>query len=336
MPPQALIFQLALGALVSKAVAAMCRLKVFDHVPKQPPGASAETIAERCGADARALYRALRAISVSGLVAEAPNGTFTLTSAGELLQVHASNSMAHFAMWMASDVHDQAFDRFEHSLRTGEPTFDFETGEMVFDYFAKRPEANNLFQTAMTAISNVSAAPVASSYDFAPFHIICDVGGGHGTLLSAILQRSPHSRGILFEQPQVIAEAPKRLAELGVTDRVTLVAGDLFVDKIPCADVFTLKHILHDWSDEACVKMLSSCRLSLNRGGRVLIVEHVLSGPGVPDPAKWLDIEMLAVCHGGRERTEEEFIVLLNSAGLSFKRLIPTPGPLKIVEAGTE
>ena len=82
--------------------------------------------------------------------------------------------------------------------------------------------------------------------------------------------------------------------------------------------------------------MLSSCRLSLNRGGRVLIVEHVLSGPGVPDPAKWLDIEMLAVCHGGRERTEEEFIVLLNSAGLSFKRLIPTPGPLKIVEAGTE
>ena len=57
---------------------------------------------------------------------------------------------------------------------------------------------------------------------------LCDVAGGMGTLLGAILAARPGLRGVLVDAPGVLAEAGPWLARRGVRDRVTLSEGDMF------------------------------------------------------------------------------------------------------------
>ena len=161
---------------------------------------------------------------------------------------------------------------------------------------------------------------------------VADVAGGVGNLLGAILQRYPDMKGILFEVPPVLDAAPPMLESYGVRDRVTLVPGD-FVESIPVvADIYILKHIIHDWYDDKCERILGNIRASMPDGARVLIIDAVVPPPGVPHFSKFLDLEMLML-PGGMERDAEQFESLLTNSGFKLTRIIPTPSPISIVEA---
>jgi SAM-dependent methyltransferase len=179
------------------------------------------------------------------------------------------------------------------------------------------------------------APSVAGGYDFSQMRTVVDVGGGTGTLLAAILQANGHLRGVLFDQPAMVAEADEMLRAAGVADRCEVVGGDFFYSIPKGADCYILANVLHDWDDTRAVRILETCRQALPEQGRVLIVERLIANDPVDAvPVLLSDINML-VFTGGQERTNAEYGRLLSAAGLSLGKIQPVAVPYGVVEGTT-
>ena len=95
---------------------------------------------------------------------------------------------------------------------------------------------------------------------------------------------------------------------------------------------FMLSHVIHDWDEAACLKILGRVRDAIPANGRLLIVEQVIPDGNAFHPGKYLDMVML-VATGGRERTGSEYGDLLAKAGLALTRVVPTASAVSVVEA---
>jgi O-methyltransferase domain len=137
---------------------------------------------------------------------------------------------------------------------------------------------------------------------------------------------------VLFDLPHVAADAPALLKAKGVSDRVTIKAGDFFKSVPAGGDAYVLSHIIHDWNEEQCLTILGHIRNAMNPNGRLLIVEMVLPEGDTPHLGKMLDMLML-VATGGQERTEAEYGVLFTKAGFHLNRVVPTHSAVSVVEA---
>ena len=188
------------------------------------------------------------------------------------------------------------------------------------------------FQRAMSNFSVVAAQAILDTYDFTGIRRLADVGGGQGVLLASILKRYPQMQVILYDLPEVVDGVPQdRFAGCG--GRVSIESGSFF-ERVPAGcDACVMKHIIHDWNDDHCRPILSLMREQLPPNGRVLICEMVIGDDPGPAPAKMLDIEMLVMTVGGKERSTEEFRDLFASAGLRLSRIVPTTSAVCIVEA---
>jgi hypothetical protein len=155
--------------------------------------------------------------------------------------------------------------------------------------------------------------------------VIADIGGGRGHLLRAIVRNTAGSRGILFDQPQVVAEAEP-------AERLTHMAGDFFKGALPEADLYLLMHIIHDWADPEAIQILRMIRAAAPAKAKLLVIEMIVPPTPVPHPALALDIVMLAVT-GGRERSQTQYRDLLESAGWRLDRVLPLPTALSVIEA---
>jgi hypothetical protein len=175
----------------------------------------------------------------------------------------------------------------------------------------------------MASASSLQMEVVARKYDFKDCRRVCDVGGGTGTLLAAILSANPHLTGVLFDLPPVVARAAPVLAATGVADRVEVAGGDFFVAVPEGCDRYILEAIVHDWDDESCVTFLGRCRESMPTDGRVLVLEQLLPKHAGDHPVKAVDLEMLVDTGRGRERTRAEFEDLFSRAGFAVRRVIP-------------
>ena len=173
---------------------------------------------------------------------------------------------------------------------------------------------------------------VAAAYDFSRFATIVDVGGATGNMLGHILKRHAQPRGVLFDRPHVVTEAPALLRAHGVEGRVSIEHGNFF-DNVPeGGDAYILSHIIHDWNEDQCQTILGNCRNAMKPGARLLIVEFVLPEGNAPHFGKVADMVMLTI-PGGEERTAAEYRTLLAAAGLKMKRVFPTASDVSIVEA---
>jgi hypothetical protein len=201
----------------------------------------------------------------------------------------------------------------------------------LWDHFDAHPADRETFHAAMTQVSDTIGATAVDACDFAGIHRLVDVGGGRGRLLSRVLKRYPEMRGLIFDRPALEGAARALIAEQGLNDRCRFVGGD-FLQSVPGGgDAYMLSHILHDWSDDDAVQILSSCRAVMDRGARLLVFEGVIARGGAPDVAKLMDIEMLAM-FGGRERTADELAALFQRAGFVLQRVVRTHAPTSIVE----
>jgi hypothetical protein len=184
----------------------------------------------------------------------------------------------------------------------------------------------------MVGLHGPETPAVAAAYDFSKFETVVDVGGATGNMLAAVLGRHPGPRGILFDLPHVVREAPPLLGRAGVADRVTIESGSFFETVPQGGDAYILSHIIHDWSEAQCLTILGHVRKAIAPGGKLLIVEMVLPPGDAPHPGKLLDITMLLL-PGGQERTPEEYADLLAKAKFRLERVVPTQSPVSVVEA---
>lgn len=329
-PPEALLLQLAFGALLSQALYVAARVGVADLLAEKP--LHTRELAAATNTDERALYRVLRSLASAGVFSEVDPKVFALTPTASLLRSDVPNSMRNGIIFMGEEWHWRVWGNMIESLQTGKSAWGTVHGVEVFDYFAANPEQYEIFNRAMTDMSVSTAPSVVEAYDFSGIETLADVAGGHGFLLSQVLKANPKMKGVLFDVPAVIAGAGALLEKEGVAARVETVSGSFF-ESIPAnADAYMMKHIIHDWNDEDSIRILRNINAVMKPDGRVLIVETIVPEGNEPHFSKIMDLEML-VSPGGMERTIEEYRELLAAAGLRLNRIVPTRSPFSIVEA---
>lgn len=331
VPPEGQIMQLATGAFVAQAVWCAAKLGIADLLKDGPR--TADDLAAEAEVQPHALYRVLRALASVGVFTETADRTFANTPVSETLRRDWPTSQRDMVLMIGDPEHGRVISDMLYSLKTGQPAWEHALGAPVFEYcFVQNKEFGNLFNQAMTSFSRQTIPAILSAYDFSGAGKIADIAGGVGHLLGAVLQKYPEAKGVLFEIPQVLASAPAMLDSYGVSDRVELVEGN-FTESIPVvADIYMLKHIIHDWYDDKNQKILGNIRASMPDDARVLIIDAVIPPGNDPHPGKILDLEML-ISPGGMERSEAEFRTLLDKSGFELSRIISTPSPVGIVEA---
>jgi len=330
-PPAAMLLEMLSGRWLSQAISCAAELGIADHLKDGPR--PVEDLARELGAHEDALYRLLRSLEAYGIFAQPEPRRFGLTALGSTLKSDAPHSMRGVARLFGSETMVRAWARMPFTIREGKPALDQVTGTTGFDFLAADPAMATLFHQAMTSFSRSETNAVLARYDFSGIERMVDVGGGHGHLLAGILGRYPAMKGVLFELSHALEGARATFAQAGLGARVEVIAGDIFAESPPTADAVLMKHVLHDWSDDDATAILKRCGAALAPGGRLLVAEMVEPAEPVPHPSKLLDLEMLTVTQGGRERDLAAFEALFTAAGFRLARVVETPAPISVLEA---
>ncbi len=330
LPPHVQLIQMGRAYIVSRTVYAAAKLGLADQLAFGPK--SAGELARTLDLHAPSLHRLMRTLASLGILTEQAEQRFALTSLGEALKTGAPGSARASVIISGRPASQCGWDNLVYSVQTGKPGFEKAHGVAFFEYLAQHPEDASLFSEMMVGLHSQEPPAVADAYDFSVFGTIVDVGGATGNMLAAVLARHAGPRGILFDRPHVVKDAPALLDAKGVRDRVTIEPGDFFTSIPGNADAYVLSHIIHDWSEDQCLTILGHVRKAMTRASRLLIVETVLPPGDAPHPGKILDMVML-VQLGGQERSESEYASLLGKAGLRLMRIVPTSSAASIVEA---
>jgi hypothetical protein len=330
--PSATMLKMISGFWVSQTIFVAAKLGIADYLQEQPK--TAAELAERTNTHAPSLYRLLRALASVGIFVEDEHHRFGLTSLGETLRTDCPGSLRFYAMIQLEQERFRAWGNLLHSIKTGGSAFENLVGMDVWEYFLKNPEDGKIFEQAMTNITGSQIEAIMASYDFSELSLVVDVGGGQGSLLISILKTYPELQGILFDTPTVIESFKSRLqTDSDTSNRCKAVAGDFFESVPSGGAAYLMKFIIHDWDDENAIAILKRCYQAMPENSKLLLFETIIPPGNEPFFGKFLDINMLVMTTGGRERTEAEYQTLLQASGFQLNRIISTPSPLSIIEA---
>jgi hypothetical protein len=259
-------------------------------------------LAERANVYPRSLYRVMRTLSSVNVFSEMEDGVFRLSDIGQLLRTDIPESQHALAVLMWEPWWRQGWDDLFYSLQTGKVAFDHVHGRGLFEYLKQNPEAAELFNKAMTSFTVQETKAILDAYDFSGFKKVVDIGGGQGKLLASLLKKYPSMNGVLLDLPMALDSAKRLIDQEDLSERCELVSGDFFKSFSLSGDVYILKSVIHDWSDEQAISILKNCRGSINKESRLLIIERIIPPGNKPSPAKIMDIVAL-VNLGGQKRT---------------------------------
>jgi len=320
------LLQMINGYMISQALRAVAELNVADKLVSGPK--SAEELADS-NTLPDALYRVMRALASIGIFTETDK-RFELTPLSNYLRRDIDGSVWSAAIMMPNEF-GKAFDHLPTALSTGENTFRMANGALGWDYLAKNPSRGAIFDELMEALHGDETGAFIDAYDFSGMEIVVDVGGGSGDVLSKLLSKNSHLKGVLFDRPDVVERTAGVFRESGMDANCEFHGGDFFEEVPTAGDVYIMRHIIHDWSNTEATQILSSCRNAMSKSDRLLIIEGVIEIGNEPSPFKWLDLVMM-LCWGGIERTRDQYVELLSRTGFHLVRIIPTKSDVSILE----
>jgi len=329
-PPYAVMMELIVNSWTSQAITAAVQLGVADALADGP--LRIDELADRVNADPDALGRLLRALIGRGIFRRRRDGRYALNSLARTLRSDAPLSAAGMARLVGSRQHRELWSHLAEAIRTGGSMTVAVHGTDPFDLLRQEPELADAFHQAMADTTEMVVAPITAAYAFDAHSTVVDVGGGVGRLLGAILGAAPNAQGVLYDLPEVVADAPRVLQRHHVAERVRVEPGSFF-DAVPKGgDIYVLKQVIHDWPDDKALEILRNVRAAAATGATILLIELVIPDGNREHLGHWSDLEML-LTQAGRDRTEPQYRRLLAAAGFQVTRVVPTASPLSLVEA---
>ncbi|WP_424810314.1 methyltransferase [Rhodococcus sp. 27YEA15] len=226
-----------------------------------------------------------------------------------------------------------AFADLLETIVTGKPAYPRRYGVDFWTDLEANPNLQESFDAKMSRRFQIQARQIAQRFDWSRFGSVVDVGGGDGTLLSAILSDHPSVRGAVLDLPPTAQRARMRFGREGLTSRAETIPGSFF-DPLPAnADAYLLSDVLHDWGDEESRSILRRCAQAAGSDGRVLVVEALRTNAHDLVANTALDLFML-MCFGGRERTSGELRELATDCGLVLLSIGPVADRRTLIEFG--
>lgn len=322
------MLQLLSALWTTHAIGAFARLDLADAI--EDGADDPALIAQLRNLNADRVYRLLRALSTVGIVTETTAGHFALTPLGGLLSSRSPQSMRSTAILLTGYLGDM-WGKLTLAVAGEQVAFESMTGQPLFAWLAGRPEEAARFHRMMVEVHGPETPAIIAAYDFAGFQHIVDVGGGNGSLISAILAAFPGRRATLFDLPEAIALAQR--GEGGPLPGVTMCAGDVFKAVPGGGDAYLLRHVMHDFDDDDCRRILVNVRRAMAPRARVLVLEAPVPLTPTSGPGRWLDLHMMLLANG-RERSLDDYARLFAGAGLRLARTLPTQHPaMTVIEA---
>jgi len=324
-PPQAIVMQMVMGAWVTKVISEATRMGVPDVVREHGPLLAAEMVSKGgVIASPDALERLLRACASVGIFTEDATGRFGPTPLSDVLTSDSPGSVKKLVEAIGGPWYRGWTELFE-AVRTGQPQARKVFGLEWWDYLNANPKELENFAEAMKANSQNSLRGVLEHWEFTGVEKVADIAGGYGHLAVALLEKYPNLQATVMDVPELIPVARERFPvnDPAVASRLEYLGGDMF-ESVPAADVYIMKHIIHDWDDERCVRLLENCHRSMRGDGRLICVDSVLPpmGDAAGTPAKLLDLLML-IFIPGKERTRDQWTQLYSAAGFEIRSITP-------------
>jgi hypothetical protein len=317
------------GFQVSRMLRLVADLGVADKVP--PEGhITVQELAAACAVLPEPMLRVLRALATFKIFEITEGSAVSHTPHSRLLRTDIPSSMHHAARFWTGRGSWGAWGMLDAAM-TGDTPHEAAWNMGRFDYLRQHPDEARIYDGMMANFPDNRHAAIAEGYDFSGAKLIADIGGGNGATLRHILARFPSARGLLLDREDVISAIPP---ENLIQGRISVQSGSFFDQAPSGADIYMLVRVLHDWSDEDCVRILRTCRAAMSPHSLLLIGEQILE----PDPSRGqatsylVDIQMMAMFGRARERTEAEFRILLEQSGLSLHRVIRIASPTSIIE----
>lgn len=334
MPQQ--IRQLLYSQLISQSIQTFCELNLPDVLQAAGQATPVKLLAEKTQTHPCALLRLLKALRQFGLVGETAGG-FSLTPLGTSLTSDASASAQPSALLINGEM-GQAWRGMATTIRTGESSFQMQYGTKLFEYFEAHPERRAIFDRSQDMGLDLEIPELLEYINLRNGETIVDVGGGSGHLLMHMLEKWPKSRGILFDLPVATEIAQQRLHACGKADCFEVVAGDFFKSLPDSGSVYLLSHVLHDWSDDDCQKILATCRQSMPDNALLAVVDLIIDDGESAQPnttGAMMDLYMLSLfgIAGGKERNESEFRKLIERSGFVVEQVKRLPSGNGIIYA---
>jgi len=300
----------------SKVMFTAVRLGVFDQLAGGPQSCAALSV--RLSLDRAVLSRLLDGCVTLRLL-ERHAELYSNTDASTRFLTPASpETLAGYINYSDRSLY-KLWDHLDDAVREGSNrwTQTFGGRAALFDHYFRDEASTRSFLGGMHGFGQLASPRVVEAFDLSRFQHMVDLGGATGHLTIAACRAYLTLSATVLDLPAVEPFALEYITASGLSDRVSFIAGDFFVDDLPKADLFALGRILHDWDDFKIHKLLSRIFLALPKGGALLVTETLVDDDrGGPTYALMQDLNML-VCTDGRERTEAEYSVLLQAAGFS-------------------
>lgn len=318
--PDVSIRKVAYAHLSARVLHLACYYKLFDSLQGGPKRAEEMVFGTQMKADT--VKRMMRTLANHDVVTMDENEQFSLTDQSRLLVSTAPNSLQPAFAKEFDLKRWQAVGNIHLALTSEKGSFEQLFGQSYYDYLEADKDASELFNKGMKNFSEREDEQVAKADAFKGFKTYCDIGGGTGGLISRVLEQHSSIKGVLFDLPEAVAMCP--------LSNVTKIGGSFF-EKVPPAEVYTIKRVLHNWKDDECVAILNNTKMALSdkQKGRILVIEKVL--PQKVDGSFLVDSDVVGIALGGRERTLGEFIELGCKAGLDLEDQIALPSGVSIL-----
>ncbi len=303
---------------------AVSRARLLDHLGDDPM--PVEALAEKTGLKADMLRRVMNFLASQEVIRMDAEGRVAHTP-----RSRAFLPRQDAVRWL--NVNFPAGLKLDETMKTGVAAFEHHYGQPLFGYLSERPQIAEEFGRLMSSITSAIERFIFSNHDFKPFMRAVDIGGSHGQLMMRLLTEYPAAKGVIFDLPGTAAQAEKNLSASPLKDRIEIVGGDFFKAAPEGGDLYLMKQILHDWGDEECVAILKNIRAAIAANGRLAVIDFLLPETPAPDPGYAMDINMLCLLTGGRERKLSEFDDLFSAAGFALDRVTKNPRGQSVIEA---
>jgi hypothetical protein len=323
-----MIFHTRVFAQILKCAA---QFSLADHLSAGPR--SPQSLAAAAGLDARAARRLLRYCSAVGLTAVQEDGCYRATPLLATLRSDEPLSLRDFALAQNGPGQWALLGRLDDAFRTGLPQAEAALGCGLYEYYS-RPEHTaeaTAYRRGLAGLNTIIEEDFANRVDTRAIHSALDVGGSTGSMVLALMQANPDLQGAVLDLPAVADVASAEARSRGLADRFEFIAGDFF-ERVPTSDLYILKHVLLNWPDDACLKLLRNCRASATSGSRLVIVDTIVNEA---EPSQWsLDVDIMTlVAIGGEVRGVHDYQRLLEVAGFAFRKLHDLSARTSMIEA---
>jgi predicted transcriptional regulator len=330
------VFQLFTGQWLPYLVYTTVKLDILEVMPFEKTSSSS-MIAEKLKLNPEYTYRLMRSVATAGILEEESKDEFKITEKGKLLRKDGQPSLRDCILLEVSPEHRRSWIHLPTVVKNGPGTTGCmeEYGRGPFEMLESNKEYGQVFNGAMTAYSDMENAMVLKSFDFSPYKTMMDIGGGHGMLLSKIALDNPQMMGYVMDLDHVV-KGSTLIKEMGLSDRISLIPGDFFTGLgLKSCDLYLMKHIIHDWSDESCLLILKNILKVSKKSSKLLICDFMVAEPHEASTgAELFDMHMM-VMTTGKERTATQMSTLLSEAGWNLLSTIRTPNPQFVIHEAT-